>query len=479
MRGHARFLLLVLTAILAALWRAAADDRNDGGGANATRARSSDWDWLCRVIVDRPPMPRFEADGKALPASGRAALVMVLGEDSDPAAALRQLESLDSGLELADRAWVAPTAVAAGKARETGSKIPAGGVQVEVCALVTVPSRPALLVVGPDGRVGFAHLPGFQWDSRTIVREVESLLRESDPTRKRLETPAPGKEHQSALECATCHRAQFVDWLLTPHSVALRDLEQIGRDAEAACLPCHVTGWNQPGGFSRRETDRRMADVQCGACHDPDRTHAGDLKLRTEEYPARCRTCHASSASIAHDIKLSLPQVRHGKAKEADRVVFDLREESIRRFKDQTYFQFCAKTAYVGSEACKSCHEQEHAQWAASPHARALESLMATGKESEQACLRCHTTGTGHEGGFQNRKTTPGVGEVGCESCHGPGKLHIEAKTKEERLETIFRFDDKCPTCVVQRICSTCHDSENDPSFELGRRLSRVRHKAR
>ncbi|MCC6742035.1 MAG: hypothetical protein IT452_23645 [Planctomycetia bacterium] len=406
-------------------------------------------------------------------------LVLVLGEVSDQAKVLRQFEELAPGLELADRAWVAPTERLAEQVRGTGGAVLAAGVNAEVCALVAVPTRPALLVVGPDGRIGFAHLPEFHWDALTIAGEVDSLMRESAPTRGRPKQPVPGREHQGALECAVCHRAQFVDWLLTPHSVALRDLEQIGRDSDAACLPCHVTGWDKPGGFTAGDADRRLADVQCGACHDPERTHAGDQKIRIEEYPARCRTCHASSASIAHDIKLSLPQVRHGKAKDADRVVFDLREEAIRKFKEQTYFQFCAKTAYVGSESCKSCHEQEHKQWAASPHARAFKSLSEAGKESAPACLRCHTTGVGHEGGFQGLKETPGVAEVGCESCHGPGKLHIQANSPEERLQTIFRFDDKCPTCVVQRICSTCHDAENDPSFELGRRLSRVRHKAR
>ena len=91
--------------------------------------------------------------------------------------------------------------------------------------------------------------------------------------------------------------------------------------------------------------------------------------------------------------------------------------------------------------------------------------------------MKCHTTGMGHTGGFEDAKKTPGVAEVGCESCHGPGKLHVQATTRESRLASIFRFDEKCPTCVVTRLCSACHDAQNDPGFEVGRSLDRVRHR--
>ena len=35
------------------------------------------------------------------------------------------------------------------------------------------------------------------------------------------------------------------------------------------------------------------------------------------------------------------------------------------------------------------------------------------------------------------------------------------------RIGTIVSLGDKCDSCVILQICGSCHDDENDPSFEF------------
>lgn len=74
------------------------------------------------------------------------------------------------------------------------------------------------------------------------------------------------------------------------------------------CLPCHVTGYRERGGFVSLKTTPRLAGVQCEVCHG---AGGGYLKpnlmsLKNKEYkrsdlvaaglvapsPEVCKTCH-------------------------------------------------------------------------------------------------------------------------------------------------------------------------------------------
>ena len=50
-------------------------------------------------------------------------------------------------------------------------------------------------------------------------------------------------------------------------------------------------------------------------------------------------------------------------------------------------------------------------------------------------------------------RRTPQLGNVGCESCHGPSLGHVEDPT----TYTAFDAADQCVGC---------HDQENSPAFE-------------
>jgi hypothetical protein len=123
---------------------------------------------------------------------------------------------------------------------------------------------------------------------------------------------------------------------------------------------------------------------------------------------------------------------------------------------------------YVGSDACRSCHESEHATWAASPHAQAVATLSRAGKSDNADCLKCHTTGYGRPGGFPAEAAAESHGDlarVGCESCHGPGSEHV--RDGSAKIGNIVSLADKCDSCVILQICGGCHDDANDPGFEF------------
>jgi len=119
---------------------------------------------------------------------------------------------------------------------------------------------------------------------------------------------------------------------------------------------------------------------------------------------------------------------------------------------------------YVGSDACRTCHASEHAGWSGTAHASAVATLDAEDRGGEAACLACHTTGAGRDGGFTSRGETPELAEVGCESCHGPGLVHVARPAAGFGKVSV-------DTCIA------CHDVANDPDFDYYRDVKQVDHR--
>jgi hypothetical protein len=118
---------------------------------------------------------------------------------------------------------------------------------------------------------------------------------------------------------------------------------------------------------------------------------------------------------------------------------------------------------YVGSESCGSCHESALHAWLQSSHATAFESLVTKEQDFNQECVGCHSVGFGRKDGFVNAKATPELINVQCESCHGPGSLHIK--------DTGTRYGS-----AGARSCIGCHDPENSPEFDFYIFWPRIRH---
>lgn len=112
--------------------------------------------------------------------------------------------------------------------------------------------------------------------------------------------------------------------------------------------------------------------------------------------------------------------------------------------------------SYVGSGACKSCHEPEWAQWKGTRHARAYQTLLAAHRHFVPDCVKCHVVGMNRDGGFSRDNEGVDLQGVGCEVCHGPGSAHVAHPSPGSIMRT-----PPPSTCVV------CHYGEHDPHFSV------------
>ena len=122
---------------------------------------------------------------------------------------------------------------------------------------------------------------------------------------------------------------------------------------------------------------------------------------------------------------------------------------------------FADEKIYVGSEACKECHEKEYANYITyAKKAASFESIKKMEKkltpEEYRGCFECHTTGYGKNGGFVSEKETPQFKDAGCEVCHGPGSLHVDTEDPNEIISNISMEN-----------CNSCHSEDRVDAFDF------------
>jgi len=103
---------------------------------------------------------------------------------------------------------------------------------------------------------------------------------------------------------------------------------------------------------------------------------------------------------------------------------------------------------YVGAEKCKNCHSapskgDPYDKWLGEKHSNAFKVLTSDeGKKTAKAkgiddaskaadCLKCHVTAFEAPAAMKSNKFDPTLG-VQCETCHGPGSKHVDARLKDE-----------------------------------------------
>jgi hypothetical protein len=153
------------------------------------------------------------------------------------------------------------------------------------------------------------------------------------------------------------------------------------------------------------------------------------------------------------------------------------------------------KPTYVGSDACKKCHFKEYTAWKKGAMAKAMNTLKPTTEAdnkdlfkkktdakldpakdytTDAKCLKCHTTGYGEPGGYpadasKDEKAAAAMGNVSCESCHGPGSNYVKykepivQKDAEEKKETKFKWEDLAKyglTKPDETVCAKCHNKD-------------------
>jgi peroxiredoxin len=320
-----------------------------------------------------------------------------------------------------------------------------------------------------------------------IVAHVEGWVADVDGPLMRMRmakaTGAPipmllrSKGFSGSEVCGVCHESEHDTWLITRHAVAFDTLVRHGADTDAECVSCHVVGFGAEGGFDMATRAAALENVGCESCHGRGGPHLSPGSPG-ESYASACLVCHDQKHSLGFEYASFVPRISHA----ANAAILALPAEERRRVLEERGAVrkdlLPTSAAYVGSEACASCHEPEHASWLAGPHARAMKTLAAAGKDGLRECQACHTTAFGKPGGFsaETAASTPDLARVGCESCHGPGGDHVAEDAA--KLGTIVALGDKCDSCVILQICGSCHDEANDPGFEfeVKAKIDAIRH---
>jgi hypothetical protein len=120
---------------------------------------------------------------------------------------------------------------------------------------------------------------------------------------------------------------------------------------------------------------------------------------------------------------------------------------------------------YTGAKRCASCHFKQHMSWKKTKHATDAWSKVAAKYQKDPACLKCHVTGYGAEGGYvagTDAAILSNLVGVSCEACHGPGSKHEEickkyatkkklsADEEKEARGSIYKF-------LPDNVCVRCH----------------------
>jgi len=83
--------------------------------------------------------------------------------------------------------------------------------------------------------------------------------------------PPADQEYTGTKRCASCHFDQFMKWKGTAHATAFSLLTK-KYEADAKCLKCHTTGYEQKTGYGAVKDDS-LKNVGCEVCHGPGSKH--------------------------------------------------------------------------------------------------------------------------------------------------------------------------------------------------------------
>ncbi len=270
--------------------------------------------------------------------------------------------------------------------------------------------------------------------------------------------------------CMGCHTQEAQSWGLTHHAVAYRTLYMRDRAQDLQCVGCHVTGMDQPGGFEVGDHGSVLRDVTCEACHGPGGPH--NANASPVDPKTSCVQCHDADHSIAFSVDKGLPHIDHFRS--VGMTMDEMRERMMSMIDGEAPRPLLAfpEGPTVGAKTCKSCHKAAYKQWNQTPHSSAMKTLVSEEK-SNVDCVRCHATAPASGGPEATDVHTYRTDEsVGCESCHGSGKAHIDNPTKDN----IVGLGESCPECVIESICTSCHTPKWDQGWDLPTRLPAVHH---
>jgi hypothetical protein len=121
------------------------------------------------------------------------------------------------------------------------------------------------------------------------------------------------------------------------------------------------------------------------------------------------------------------------------------------------------QAAYVGVEACTSCHPGPREVWNNTSHSRAYATLSQQFKEFNLECVSCHVTGYEKPAGSTVTHVDK-LQNVQCEVCHGPGSKHVANPVDRTRI--IARPETS--------LCLECHHPPHVEEFDAVAKMKEI-----
>ncbi|NOT32812.1 MAG: hypothetical protein HOP12_01445 [Candidatus Eisenbacteria bacterium] len=112
--------------------------------------------------------------------------------------------------------------------------------------------------------------------------------------------------------CGRCHQPEYEQWQTTSHSVAWSTLVAKQKDATPDCIPCHVVGYQQPGGFQTGSDAARLSNVQCENCHGMGTKHDAFASAAHTVGEETCVKCHQGDNDATWNWEKKFPLIAHG-----------------------------------------------------------------------------------------------------------------------------------------------------------------------
>ena len=123
--------------------------------------------------------------------------------------------------------------------------------------------------------------------------------------------PLAGDHYLGEKKCRNCHEAEYQMYASQDHARAFATLTKNQRDGTPECLPCHVVGYGQPGGFASKQTTPDLVNVQCENCHGMGTKHSDKGDATVVVGPEVCLTCHTHEQNPNFDYEEALKHIVH------------------------------------------------------------------------------------------------------------------------------------------------------------------------
>ncbi|MGE5176881.1 MAG: multiheme c-type cytochrome [Hyphomicrobiales bacterium] len=131
-----------------------------------------------------------------------------------------------------------------------------------------------------------------------------SAAQSEEVTRQQL----AGDHFLGEKNCRRCHETEYQMYTKQGHAHAFQTLVKNQRDATPECLPCHVVGMGQPGGFVSRQVTPDLVNVQCESCHGMGTKHPEPGSVVGPEV---CRTCHTTTQDPQFNFEDAVQKIVH------------------------------------------------------------------------------------------------------------------------------------------------------------------------